>query len=449
MNKTAGTNASSPSFDRRPASRIDIDARRDSRNQPARERNIQALVDFIESGIKPESAPEAVGIELEHTIVRNDGSPVGYNDDHGVAWLLERLRTDYPQATFDDEGDLLGVAREGAAVTIEPAAQVELSAGPFTCLEDARHVFEEFEEQLARELSPHGMKALTLGYHPTARVDELTLIPKRRYRFMDLYFKERGPYGRRMMRGSASTQVSIDYRSVEDCLRKLRLAGIMGPLFALICDNTPVFEGAARPCKLVRTKIWKECDPDRCGIVPGSLDPDFTLERYAAYLLDTPAILVPCKKEGCCYTERTFGQIYADAPMTRAQVEHMVSMFFTDVRVKTYVEIRPADALPIPFAIAYAAMVKGLFASENGLDALDGMFQGAKEEDVAAAKEDLMKHGYAAEAYGRPVAALCDELADIAAAGLEDGERAFLDPLANLVAQRKTLADIAEEQLPR
>lgn len=448
MNKTAGGNTASP-LDRTQAATPSRTAQCAGSDQPARESNIQALVNFIESGIKPFGAPEAVGIELEHTVVRDDGSPVGYADDHGIAWLLGQLLEDYPQATYDDEGDILGVARKGAAVTIEPAAQVELSAGPFTRLSDAKSAFEEFEGLLARKLSPHGMKALTLGYHPTALVDELTLIPKRRYRFMDLYFKERGPYGRRMMRGSASTQVSIDYHSVQDCLRKLRLAGIAGPLFALICDNSPIFEGKPRPHKLVRTRIWKECDPDRCGVVPGSLDPDFSLERYAAYLLDTPAILVPCKKEGCCYTERTFGRIYADAPMTRAQVEHMTSMFFTDVRVKTYVEIRPADALPIPYAISYAALVKGLLTTAGGLDALDEMFEGIGEADVVAAKDALMERGYDANVYGRPVDALCGRLVEIAEAGLAEDEKTFLAPLAQLVERRETLADIAESQAAR
>lgn len=421
----------------------------DAHDASVHQRNIQGLVDFIESGIKPTDAPEAVGIELEHTVIREDGSPVSYADDHGIAWLLERLRAEYPQATFDDDGDLLGVARPGAAVTIEPAAQVELSAGPFTSLADAKRTFDAFEGLLASELEPHGMRAATVGYHPTARAAGLTLIPKRRYRFMDLYFRGIGPYGERMMRGSASTQVSIDYHSTADCLRKLRLAGAASPLLALVCDNAPVFEGAPRQGKLVRTKIWKECDPDRCGIVPGSLDPGFTLERYAEYLLGTPAILVPCKKEGCCYTERTFDQVYADVPMTRAQIEHMTSMFFTDVRVKTYVEIRPADAMPIPYAIAYAALVKGLFTTEIGLDALDGMFEGVGEADVAAAKDDLMERGYGASVYGRDAAQLCDGLAQAARAGLSDDERAFLDPLADLIERRTTLADIAEERLRR
>lgn len=430
MNTTAGKAASS--------------ARGAADVQPAREQNIAAVVAYYESGIKPADQPPAVGIELEHTIVSGDGGPVGYRGEHGVAWLLERLSARYPQQTRDAEGDLIGVARPGEAVTIEPASQVELSAGPFTALSDAQRVFDDFEALLADELAPFGMKALTVGYHPTAKAADLELIPKRRYRFMNLYFEQRGPYGMRMMRGSASTQVSIDYRSVEDCLRKLRLAGIAGPLLALLADNAPVFEGAPRPCKLVRTKIWRECDPDRCGIVPGSLDAGFTLRDYAEYLLDTPAILVPCRKEGVCYTERTFGEVYANAPMAREQVEHMASMFFTDTRLKTYLEIRPADALPIPCALAYAAVVKGLFYGDAQLDALDALFAGLGEVDVEAAKDALMAQGYAATVYGQPAGQLVDRLLEVAESGLPAEERAFLKPLANLAARRVTLADLAE-----
>ena len=443
MNKTAGGNTASPLNRTQTATPIRA-AQRAGTAQPARERNIQALVEFIESGIKPLGGPEAVGIELEHTVVRDDGSPVGYSDDHGIAWLLERLRAEYPQATFDEEGDILGVAREGAAVTIEPAAQVELSAGPFTRLADAQRAFEGFEELLARELSPHGIKALTLGYHPTARVDELALIPKRRYRFMDLYFKERGPYGRRMMRGSASTQVSIDYTSTADCLRKLRLAFALVPMLSLMCDNAPVFEGKPREHQLVRTDIWQHVDNDRCGLVPDVLDPSFDLRRYAEYILDTVAILIPCQQQRWCYSDRTFGDIYAARTMTRAEVEHAVSMFFTDVRLKTYIEIRPADAMPIPYVIAYAALIKGLFYAPTSLDAMDGLFADVRRDDYLAAQDALMERGYEAEVYGRPVAELCDRIVKIARDGLADEEQGFLEPLADLVARRVTLADLAE-----
>ena len=106
--------------------------------QPARESNIEAIVAYFESGIKPHDSLGELGIELEHTIVHDDLSPVPYSGEHGVAWVLAKLQAEYPHATTDLHGDLLGVARPGEAVTIEPAAQLELSAGPFADLVSAR-----------------------------------------------------------------------------------------------------------------------------------------------------------------------------------------------------------------------------------------------------------------------------------------------------------------------
>ncbi|MCI8468202.1 MAG: glutamate--cysteine ligase [Eggerthellaceae bacterium] len=413
-------------------------------DQPAREANIDAIVAYFESGIKESS--ERLGIELEHTLVRADGSPVSYSERDGVRWLLGELLADYPEASRDPEGDLLGVARPGEAVTIEPAAQVELSAGPFSRLADAQACFAGFERALAERLDPVDTQVLTVGYHPTTRAADLELIPKRRYKLMNLYLGAISMYGICMMRGSASTQVSIDYSSAEDCLRKMRVAFALVPLLSLMCDNSPVFEAAPREHQLVRTEIWEKCDPARCGVVPGIMDPGFTLRDYAAYILDTPAILVACDSEQWCYTDRTFGEIYAEQPMDRAQVEHALSMFFTDVRLKTYVEIRPADAMPVECVIAYAGLIKGLFYNEESLSALEGLLAGVTADDIAAGKASLMADGYDGYLYHHPVSELADEVISLARAGLPEDERAYLEPLASLVAARTTLADIAARE---
>lgn len=415
-------------------------------SQPAREHNIKALVAFFESGIKKAGSLGRLGIELEHTIVNDDLSPVSYSEPAGIAWTLEQLERNFPETTRDPEGDLLGVARAGEAVTIEPAAQLELSAGPFESLEAAKHTFEAFEQTLSDTLAPVGKRVLTLGYHPTATAMSLELIPKRRYRFMNLYLGAKGPFGPCMMRGSASTQVSIDYYSTKDCLRKLRLAFALVPLLSLMCDNSPVFEGRPRKHQLVRTEIWQHCDPDRCGLVPGALEPNFILRQYAEYLLDTPAILVPCNKEQWCYSERTFGEIYSERTMEQSDVEHVVSMFFNDVRVKTYIEIRPADAMPIPYVIAYAALIKGLFYHADNLDALEELFSTVSAEDFEAAKNELMAKGYDAQVYGTSVAELADTVISCAHRGLTTTEQSYLEPLAQLVAQRTTLATLAEQE---
>ncbi len=416
--------------------------------QPARRKNIEALVAYFESGITEQ--PGRIGIELEHTIVdAHDLAPVSYSQDEGIEWLLGRLACEYETETRDEQGDLLGLSRKDENITLEPAAQLELSAGPFGDLGEAYLCFTLFEKRLAELLGPVGKKAVLTGYHPTARAEDLELIPKRRYKFMNLYFSEFGTYGLCMMRGSASTQISIDYSSVEDCLRKLKLAFALTPLFSLICDNAAVFEGLPRKHKLVRTKIWQECDPDRCGLIPGVMGKGFTLHDYAAYILDTPAILVPCETHEWCYTEKTFGELYAAQVMDRIAIEHAVSMFFNDVRLKTYIEIRPADSLPIPFVIAYAALIKGLFYQPENLDELDALFAHVGEAEIDAAKEALMEEGYDAEVYGHPVADVVDRLMVLARKGLTASDKLLLGPLEDLTARRVTLADMSERSQTR
>lgn len=410
--------------------------------QPAREQNIEAIVSYFESGIKKKA--QCIGIELEHTIVTiEDEGPVSYSEEYGVRWLLEQMAEDYTQTTYDMRGDVLGLARECESITLEPAAQVELSAGPYEKLADANNRFLCFEKQLETLLTPHGKKALTLGYHPTQHARNLELIPKRRYSYMNLYLGNISPWGPRMMRGSASTQISIDYTSVDDCLRKLRLAYALVPILYLISDNSPYFEGEKRPHPLMRTEIWQHCDPNRCGTVPGIMNPDFSLRDYAEYVLDTPAILVPCELHEWCYAEETFGDIYYEKVMGQREVEHALSMLFNDVRLKSYIEIRPGDAMPIPYVIAYGAFIKGLFYNEDNLSLMDDLFEGVSADDINCAKAACTEHEYKAQVYGHPVTEIVDALMVAARRGLANQEASFLDPLSTLTAKRTTLAQKA------
>lgn len=417
----------------------------DAQNSPANgmemyDRNVDAIAAFIESGCI--AGEGALGIELEHIIVREDGSPVNYSGEDGIQSVLEVLRADYPQATYDAEGDLLGVARPGEAVTIEPAAQVELSAGPFHELASAQTCFERFEEKLCGVLAlKHGKLAKT-GYHPTARATNLELIPKQRYEYMNRYLGAVSPFGPCMMRGSASTQVSIDYASIGDCIRKYRVASMLTPILSLICDNSPIFEGAPRTHRMVRTEIWQHCDPERCGIVPGAVEDGFSLRDYARWVYDTPAILVPDGQGGWREDSRRFSEIYATRPMDRADIEHALSMVFPDVRLKTYLEIRPADAMPVPYVVAYAALVKGIFYCEESLTRAEELIGSITTSDVERAKNSLQELGYAGEVYGKPAAEFADEVIAAARAGLSESERGFLEPLEKLVAARTTLADL-------
>lgn len=410
------------------------------KDQPARAANIAAIASYLTDGIKQEC--KAVGIELEYTLVHSDGTPVSYSSEFGQRALLAAMADDYGEQLTTPAGDLIGLLREGESVTLEPAAQVEISAGPFGDLNEAKAAFCDFKNRLEAVAGPHGIEVTALGYHPTAKAADLELLPKPRYALMNAYLGGIGEWGVRMMRGSASTQVSIDYCSVEDCLRKMRLACACVPLLSLICDNSTSLEGKPRTHQLVRTEVWNGCDPDRCGLVPGVMDDGFSFEAYAEYVLDTPAIVAHADSDSLC--EATFGEVFANETMTQQDVEHALSMLFTDVRLKKYIEIRPADAMPPDYAVAYAALIKGLFYDAGSLDVLDELFGGVGADDIMRAKADLMREGYDAHVYGRPASEVADTLARTASNGLPESERDLLAPLLDLISARTTLACITE-----
>ena len=76
------------------------------------------------------------------------------------------------------------------------------------------------------------------------------------------------------------------------------------------------------------------------------------------------------------------------------------------------------------------------------MSALDRLFAGITEQMIEDAKLSLMERGYEGAVYGRSAAAMADELVAIAEAGLAEDERSHLEPLAQLVRLRTTLAEL-------
>lgn len=410
--------------------------------QRCREQNIELIADYLREGCKPVS--HRLGVELEHNIVHDDGRPASYSEPGGVHDLLERMSAHYGKRV-EEAGRIVGLSNPGEDISIEPAAQVEISGGPHDSAADFVRCYAAFRSRLDPQLEALGLHVAIAGYNPVAKAADLELIPKFRYRCMDRYLGAISPYGPRMMRATTSLQVSIDFRSEDDAVRKFRLANVVGPILALVTDNAPVYEGAPNPHHAVRVRVWEDVDPDRCNVVPGGVDAGFTFRDYARYVLDVPAILVPdgSHPEGFRYVgPQTFGDVYADRPMTRAEIEHALSMEWPDVRLKHFVEIRPADALPMPYSAAYVALVEGLFYRDAALDAMDAAFEGVTQLDVEAAKWKVVFDGYDARAYRKTAGEWADWLFDVARSGLDPQEAAYLDPLQDLVARRLCPRDV-------
>ena len=306
-------------------------------------------------------------------------------------------------------------------------------------------IYNQFYLQLSMTLAARGLRAWTVSYHPTRRAEELPLIPKQRYEAMDRYFKNTGSCGIQMMRATASTQISVDYYSERDFVQKMRVACLLTPFFALLTDNAVRYQAHRNNAYSVRTRIWQDVDSERCGVPPHLMDPDFGFEKYAETVLTRPLIVALRGNRTKAVGRKSAQEIYG-SHLSKKEIEHILSMFFFDARLKSYLEIRGADCMPPKYIAAYAQLVKTIFGSQAALQNVLRHYEGTTTGDIANAKMAICKDGHNAWVYGHPVGKeLAWLLLQARSRTPSQEERALLEPFARLVVTKKTIREEESE----
>ncbi|MEG1478804.1 MAG: glutamate-cysteine ligase family protein [Clostridiales bacterium] len=409
--------------------------------------NKNKLISYFQSGIK-NPAERKIGMEIEHLITNEiTKKTLSYYGAWGIENILGELANKYKKTTYS-QGHLIGLWREKMAVTLEPGGQFETSVGTCHSIGELKNEYKNAMAELTPILEKYGAKITTLGYHPKTKIEDVKIIPKKRYEFMAKYFKTTGSHGGNMMCGTASTQISLDYTSEGDFAKIFHIANGLSPLFSLLTDNTPIFEGEIFNGNIPRTMVWNNVDANRCMVVKNGLNKTFAFGEYADYILNNPCILTLNNLGEAEFTaDDTVAEIYKNQELNTKDIEHIISMFFPDVRLKTYVEIRMADSLPIDYALSYAALLKGLFYSDDNKDYLYSLTSAITNEDVAKTKINMMEQGFNTSFLNKPVAEFIDDLFIIAEKSLPSDEGIYLMPLWELAKKQKTLAEIYKENL--
>ena len=419
----------------------------------------EQLAEYMADGCKPKS-DWRIGTEHEKFGYCKDTlRPLPYEGERSIRAVLEGLRDKHGWSPLVEGGNLIGLEKEGANVSLEPGGQLELSGAP---LETIHETCDEVNAHLrdVKDIADKvGVGFIGLGAAPIWTHDDMPMMPKGRYKLMDAYMQKVGTMGRTMMRRTCTVQVNLDFGSEADMVQKMRVAIALQSVATALFANSPFFEGKPNGHKSWRSRVWRALDDARTGTVPFVFDEGFGFEAWAEYALDVPMYFVYRNGEyidalGQSFRDFMKGELPAlpgETPTLSDWADHLTTLF-PEARVKKFIEMRGADGGPWRRLCALPAFWVGLIYDQSSLDAAWDLVKGWDDETrkalrVAASVDglqarvgDIRMHDLAREAVAIAEAGL-KARARPGAGGLIPDETHFLNALKESIDSGKVPAD--------
>src|SRR5699024_3205314 len=341
-----------------------------------------------------------IGAEFEHFVIDLDSyKTISYYGTNGVAETLEDLTKIGYKGTYED-GYILELKKGKKNITLEPGSQLEMSVDASKYIKELEEEYLEFLSDIIPVLKKKNQGLIATGYHPVTKIDEITLLPKQRYDFMFNYFKTRGSHAHNMMKGTSALQVALDFKSEEDYIKKFQITNALSPVLYTLFENAYYFEGQPLDKHNIRSHIWENCDSDRSGVAEGSLDKDFGYEKYAEYILNRPPIFINKDGKEVFTDKKLVKEIFDPEDYKIEELEHLLTMFFPDVRTKQFIEIRMIDSIPYPLNFSTIALLVGLLYNDKNLNELCEYIKDITIKDINKIKVEMRETGLEAKLKG-------------------------------------------------
>jgi len=420
------------------------------------------LAAWLESGCKP---PEAWRIGTEHEkfgFHYDTLSPLPYAGPRGIRAVLEGLAEQFQWSVIEEDGLPIALNKpDGCSITLEPGGQLELSGGLLDNLHQTCNEVNTHLAEVRQVAEPLGIGFLGMGFHPTARREDIEWMPKARYVIMRNYMPRVGSLGHDMMKRTCTVQVNLDYSSEADMVAKFRASLALQPIATALFANSPFVEGRPSGFQSYRSQVWTDTDPDRTGMLPWVFEDSMGFERYVDWMLDVPMYFV---RRGGKYIDvagRSFREFMAgrlpglegDYPRLSDWEDHLTTAF-PEVRLKRFLEMRGADGGPWKRLCALPAFWVGLLYDSDNLEACLALTRDWSLDQRQALREDVARVGLSAEIGGRSVQDIARELLRMARQGLArrqrfngagDHEAGFLNSLEEIVERGRSPAEVKLE----
>jgi glutamate--cysteine ligase len=386
----------------------------------------EQLAEYLEAGNKPKD-DWRIGTEHEKFGYCKDTlKPLPYDGPRSIRAMLEGIRDRFGWDPIEEQGKIIGLVKDGANISLEPGGQFELSGAP---LETIHQTCDEVNEHLREVQSVAdgiGARFIGLGAAPDWTHDQMPMMPKGRYRLMTDYMGRVGTHGTQMMYRTCTVQVNLDFGSEADMVQKLRVALSLQPVATALFANSPFFEGKPNGHKSWRSRIWRDLDPARTGMLPFVFEDGMGFQRYVDYALDVPMYFVYRDGKyinalGQSFRDFLKGELPAlpgEKPTLSDWADHLTTTF-PEARIKKFIEMRGADGGPWRRLCALPAFWVGLMYDQSALDAVWDLAKNWDAETREALRVAASVDGLQAETHGVKMHDLAREVVAIAEQGLK------------------------------
>ena len=411
----------------------------------------EQLAEMMASGNKPK-ADWRIGTEHEKFgWLAGSHAPLPYAGPASISTLFAALITRFGWDAVREGGNIIGLTRNGANVSLEPGGQFELSGAPLENLHQAAAELQNHLDEVRSVADPLGVRFMGIGAAPVWSAADMPVMPKGRYRLMTDYMGRVGTHGTQMMYRTCTVQVNLDYASEADMVKKLRVALALQPVATALFASSPFFDGALNGHKSWRARIWRGLDNARTGMLPFAFENGMGFQRYVDWVLDVPMYFVYRDGKYINALGQSFrafmnGDLPAlpgEKPTLSDWADHMTTVF-PEARVKKYIEMRGADCGDQAHINALPAFWVGLMYDQTALDAAWDLVKGLDAATREGLRVAASVAGLQAEAGGVKLLDLARAAVGLSHAGLAArglGEEPFLAPLVASLAAEKVQAD--------
>ena len=419
----------------------------------------EQLAEYLAEGCKPKDAWR-IGTEHEKFgYCRDTLRPLPYDGPRSIRAMLEGLRDRFGWTPVLEGDRIIGLSQGGANISLEPGGQLELSGAALQSIHQTCDEVNEHLREVKAVADDIGAAFIGLGAAPVWRHEDMPVMPKGRYALMTRYMGTVGTHGTQMMYRTCTVQVNLDFGSEADMVQKLRVALALQPVATALFANSPFFEGGLNGHKSWRSRIWRDLDPARTGMLPFVFEDGFDFQRWVDYALDVPMYFVYRNGRyidalGMSFRDFMAGRLPAlpgEVPTLSDWADHLTTIF-PEARIKRYLEMRGADGGPWRRICALPALWVGLMYDQGALDAAwdlckhwdaetrEGLRVAASVDGLAAQVGDIAMQPLAREVVAIAEAGL-KARARQGAAGLLPDETHFLNALKETVETGQTPAD--------